>query len=180
MSFSAEVDLPNARSAEASRRLVVGFLNWAHALDHFVILIYPTVVIELAAIYGRSYATLIALSTACFVAFGLFSLPAGWLRDHWSRRPMIAGFFFGLAASPFSGTVAPHMIALAVALFVLGIFAAIYHPIGVTVLLANARDRGRTLATNGVFGNLGVALAAGATALVVSWFGWRAAFSVPE
>jgi len=78
MSFSADVDLPNARSAEASRRLVVGFLNWAHALDHFVMLIYPTVVIELAAVYGRSYATLIALSTASFVAFGLFSLPAGW------------------------------------------------------------------------------------------------------
>jgi len=37
MSFSADVNLPNARSAEASRRLVVGFLNWAHALDHFVI-----------------------------------------------------------------------------------------------------------------------------------------------
>ena len=41
------------------RRLSIGFLNWAHALDHFVILIYPTVVIELQAIYGRSYSELI-------------------------------------------------------------------------------------------------------------------------
>ena len=32
----------------AGRRLAIGFINWAHALDHFVILIYPTVVIELA------------------------------------------------------------------------------------------------------------------------------------
>jgi len=29
----------------AQRRLAIGFMNWAHALDHFVILIYPTVVI---------------------------------------------------------------------------------------------------------------------------------------
>ena len=92
MSLQAELDLPNARSAEASRRLVVGFLNWAHALDHFVILIYPTVVIELAAIYDRSYASLIALSTASFVAFGLFSLPAGWLGDRWSRRNLMVAF----------------------------------------------------------------------------------------
>ena len=71
MSFSADVDLPNARSAEASRRLVVGFLNWAHALDHFVLLIYPTVVIGLVVVYGRPYSELIAVSTAAFVAFGV-------------------------------------------------------------------------------------------------------------
>ena len=46
------------------RRVAIGFLNWAHAIDHFVILIYPTVVIEFEAIYGRSYSTLIALATA--------------------------------------------------------------------------------------------------------------------
>src|SRR6202051_4118684 len=84
-------------SADASdlarRRLAIGFMNWAHALDHFVILIYPTVVIELAVIYGRTYASLIALATASFVAFGLFSLPAGWLADRWSRRNMMGGFF---------------------------------------------------------------------------------------
>ena len=54
----------------ARRRLAIGFLNFAHALDHFVILIYPTVVIALQAVYGRSYASLIWLSTASFVAFG--------------------------------------------------------------------------------------------------------------
>src|SRR6201998_3713905 len=99
MSFLTDADLPNARSAEASRRLVVGFLNWAHAIDHFVILIYPTVVIELEAIYGRSYSTLIALATASFVAFGLFSLPAGWLGDRWSRRKLMVAFYFGCGVS---------------------------------------------------------------------------------
>jgi MFS family permease len=162
---------------DARRKL--GFINIAHFLDHYVLLIFPTVVLGLESELNRPYGELIALSTACFVAFGLFSLPAGWLGDHWSRRRMIAVFFFGCAASLFAVTIAPNMIALATALFALGVFAAIYHPIGVTVLLANARDRGRTLATNGVFGNLGVAFAPGVTALIVSWFGWRMAFAVP-
>ena len=52
-------------------------------------------VIELEVVYGRSYAKLIALSTASFVAFGLFSLPAGWLADRWSRRNMMAAFYVG-------------------------------------------------------------------------------------
>jgi len=179
MSFSADVDLPNARSAEASRRLVVGFLNWAHALDHFVMLIYPTVVIELAAVYGRSYATLIALSTASFVAFGLFSLPAGWLGDRWSRRNLMLAFYIGCGISVVAAAFAPSLTVLAIALFCLGVFAAIYHPVGTAMIIEHAKERGRTLAFNGVCGNLGVALAAGITAALTAALSWRAAFLVP-
>ena len=179
MSFSAEIDLPNARSAEASRRLVIGFLNWAHALDHFVILIYPTVVIELAAIYGRSYANLIALSTASFVAFGLFSLPAGWLGDHWSRRNLMLAFYIGCGLSLVAAAFAPSLTSLAIALFSLGVFAAIYHPVGTAMIIEHAKERGRTLAFNGVCGNLGVSLAAGITAALTAAFSWRGAFLVP-
>ena len=179
MSFSADVDLPNARSAEASRRLVVGFLNWAHALDHFVMLIYPTVVIELAAVYGRSYATLIALSTASFVAFGLFSLPAGWLGDRWSRRNLMLAFYIGCGLSLVAAAFAPSLTVLAIALLCLGVFAAIYHPVGTAMIIEHAKERGRTLAFNGVCGNLGVALAAGITAALTAALSWRGAFLVP-
>ena len=139
MSFSADIDLPNAPFAEASRRLVVGFLNRAHALDHFVILIYPTVVIELAVVYGRSYANLIALSTASFVAFGLFSLPAGWLGDHWSRRNLMVAFYVGCGLSLVAAAFAPSLTILAIALFSLGMFAAIYHPVGTAMIIASCR-----------------------------------------
>ena len=160
-------------------RRKLNFINIAHFVDHYVLLIFPTVVIGLQTELSRSYAELIALSTACFVAFGLFSLPAGWIGDHWSRRKMIAIFFFGSAGSLAAAAVAPNLIALGIALFALGVFAAIYHPIGVTVLLANTNNRGRDLATNGVFGNLGVAFAPGVTALLVSLFGWRVSFGLP-
>src|SRR5674476_1302659 len=90
----------NALQADKSaRRRSIAFLNWAHALDHFVLLIYPTVVIGLEVIYQRPYAELIALSTAAFVAFGVFSLPAGWLAARWSRRHMIAAFYIGCGGS---------------------------------------------------------------------------------
>jgi MFS family permease len=179
MSFSGDVDLANARSAEASRRLVVGFLNWAHALDHFVMLIYPTVVIELAVVYGSSYATLIALSTASFVSFGLFSLPAGWLGDRWSRRNLMVAFYVGCGLSLIAAAFSPSLTALAIALFSLGVFAAIYHPVGTAMIIEHAKERGRTLALNGVCGNLGVSLAAGITAALTAALSWRGAFLVP-
>ena len=61
---------------EHAKRRTIAFLNWAHGLDHFVLLIYPTVVLGLGAVYGRPYSELIAFSTAAFIAFGVFSLPA--------------------------------------------------------------------------------------------------------
>jgi MFS family permease len=144
-------------------------------------LIYPTVVISLQVTFGRSYAELIALGTASFVAFGLFSLPAGWLADRWSRRNMMVAFYLGCGLSLTMAAFAPTLTALAVALFALGMFAAIYHPVGTAMVIesAAAAQRGRSLAFNGVCGNIGAALAAGVTAALISFVGWRSAFLIP-
>ncbi|HEX4410076.1 MAG TPA: MFS transporter [Xanthobacteraceae bacterium] len=176
MSTIAATNLPADIS---QRRLSIGFMNWAHALDHFVILIYPTVVIQLQLVYGESYSTLIALATASFIAFGLFALPAGWLGDRWSRRNLMIAFYLGCGVSLIAAAFAPTLTTLAVALFALGLFAAIYHPVGTAMIIANATQRGRTLAFNGVCGNLGVAVAAGVTAALTATFSWRGAFFVP-
>jgi MFS family permease len=173
--------MPSADADLARRRLSIGFMNWAHAIDHFVILIYPTVVIELQAAYGQSYSTLIALSTASFVAFGLFSLPAGWLGDRFSRRDLMVAFYFGVGLSLVGAAFAPSLYVLGFALFALGMFAAIYHPVGTAMILENVTSsgRGRTMAFNGVCGNLGVALAAGVAAALTAAFSWRGAFLIP-
>jgi len=171
--------LPNPAADVAARRRSIAFLNWAHALDHFVLLIYPTVVIGLEVVYRRPYNELIALSSAAFVAFGVFSLPAGWLADHWSRRNMMAAFYLGCAGSLALTAFAPNLPMLAVGMFFLGVFAAIYHPVGMAMLIEASNARGRTLAFNGVCGNLGVSLAAGISAALATWFGWRAAFLAP-
>jgi MFS family permease len=134
----------------------------------------------LQVVYGRSYDELLALGAASFFAFGIFSLPAGWLADHWSRRNMMAVFFFGCGVSLAVAGFSPNLVVLQVALFVLGVFAAIYHPVGTAMVVEAATNRGRTLALNGVCGNLGVATAAGMTALLAASVGWRGAFLVPS
>jgi MFS family permease len=168
-----------AAQDETARRRSIGFLNWAHFLDHYVILIFPTVVIGLEAVYGRSYGELLVLSTAAFTAFGLFALPAGWLADKWSRRNMIALFFFGTGiCSALVGT-AESFETLAIALFGVGLFAAIYHPVGTPMVVDAATVRGRTMAFNGICGNVGVSIASGCTAVIAATLGWRFAFFIP-
>ena len=162
-------------SDEQQRRLSIGFNNFAHAVDHYVMLIFPTVVIGLEAVYGRPYSELLVLGTASFFAFGIFSLPAGWLADHWSRRNMMVVFYIGCGISLAAAALSPNFVALAVRCLLLGVFASIYHPVGTAIVVAAAVNRGRTLAFNGVCGNIGVALAAGITALLTAMdrLAWR-------
>src|SRR5579862_5867753 len=120
---------------ETARQRAILFLNVAHAIDHFVLLIFPAVVIGLEVVFHRPYAEMIGLSTAAFVAFGVFSLPAGWLADRWSRRNMMAVFYFGCAVSLAAAGIAPTPLILAAAMCMLGMFAAIYHPVGMAMLI---------------------------------------------
>ncbi len=166
-------------SAGVETKRTILFVNWAHALDHFVLLIFPTAVIAIAADLHRDYSGLISLSTGAFVAFGLFALPVGWLADRFGRRAMLAAYFFGYGASCFLVAVSGSVATLAASLFVLGIFSAIYHPIGSAMIVANASQLGRALGINGIWGNMGSALASGIAAELAAGFGWRAAFYVP-
>ncbi len=164
--------------AKLSRRTVI-FVNVAHALDHFVLLIYPTAVLAIATELGLDYATLISLATGAFVAFGLFALPSGWLAERLGRRNMLGVYYLGCAAACAGLSTAASPAALAGWLLLLGIFSAIYHPIGSAMLVTHASRLGRDLGWNGVWGNLGAAAASGLTALIAVTLGWRLAFLLP-
>ena len=158
---------------------VVAFINAGHFLDHFVLLIFPTAVLTLPANFGADYGDRIAIATGSFLAFGVLSLPAGWLGDRWSRRHMMAVFFLGSGASLIAASLVDSILGLALALTALGCFAAIYHPVGTALLISVAGAHGRVLGLNGVFGNLGVAFAALVTAWIAQTYGWRPAFLLP-
>jgi len=92
----------------------------------------------------------------------------------------MAAFFLGTGTSLALTALAPTPALLALTLAAAGLFAAIYHPIGTAMLVEAAGERpGRAIGVNGVFGNLGVALAPVITAFLAQGLGWRAAFAVP-
>src|SRR6185369_10670959 len=160
-------------------RWLVPCINIGHLLDHLVMLVFPTAVVALAREWGRPYAELLPLALGAFIAFGAFAIPAGWLADHWSRYRTMALFFFGIGVSMIATGFAREPWQLAVGLTVVGAFAAIYHPVGIAMLVASAGKMGRLLGWNGLWGNLGLAFAALATGALVDFAGWRAAFFVP-
>lgn len=156
------------------------FLNIGHFYDHFFILIFATAAaLVLAQEWHLSYAQLIPYATPGFIAFGLCAIPAGWLADKWSRRGMMAVFFIGIGAAAILTALAETPVGIGFGLLGIGIFAAIYHPVGIALVVETNERTGVALALNGVFGNLGVASAALVTALFIDGFGWRWAFALP-
>jgi MFS family permease len=173
-------------------------INFGHGLVHLLMLLFPAVAAlagsgfaekfgrvpsfaglptnELAADYGP----LLILTTGSWLAFGLGSMPAGWLADRWSRRGMMAVFFIGSGAACLLTVVAQSYLQIAGALMALGVFASIYHPVGVAILAGGAPESlGKRLALNGVWGNVGVAFSAIVAGVLANRFGWQAAFLVP-
>ena len=161
-------------------RLNFLFLNVGHFLDHLFMLIFATVAaLRLAEEWGMSYAALIPYATPGFVAFGICAVPAGWIADKWSREGMMIIFFLGIGASSIATAMAGSPFEIAAGLFAIGVFAAIYHPVGLAMVVHGRKKTGMPLAINGVFGNLGVAAAALLTGYLIDTGGWRNAFVLP-
>ena len=154
----------------AARQIV--FINTAHTITHYSLLILPTAVLAMAVpggLFGEFYGPILALATGMFVLYGLLSLPQGWLVQRFGRKALMTAFFLGTGSSLIAAGLAHSPAALAVTLACAGGFAAIYHPIGTTMLVEAAGDKpGRSIGINGVFGNLGVALAPVVTAFLAN------------
>jgi MFS family permease len=155
-------------------------LNIAHALDHLFLLIFATAVGAIAVDFGIArWEDLMPYTAGAFLMFGLCSIPAGRLGDLRGRRWMMLLFFHGMGLSAIAVALTQNAWQIGLALTVLGAFSAIYHPVGIPMLLQGSTRPGRTIGINGLAGNLGIALAAVSTGFLVKYFGWRAAFVVP-
>ena len=155
------------------------FLNIGHFFDHMFMLLYATAVITIAQEFNSSYGKLVALATPSFILFGGMALPFGWLGDRWGRHTLITVFFIGIGISSIFTGFAENYWQIAAGLSAIGIFAAIYHPVGIPMLVQGISKPGRLLGVNGVFGNMGVAAAPLLVGILVSVEDWRWVFFGP-
>ncbi|MCP5072289.1 MAG: MFS transporter [Rhodobacteraceae bacterium] len=164
-------------------RTNVWALHLAHFLDHYVILVFPSAVVYVAGVDTGIYAALIALVIFTQITFGFGSLPIAWAKELLGHKLVMAAYFPGLAvflaalglvlSQSFEPT--PLLIFL---LLGLGLAAAVYHPVGLSIL-SRSDDVEHDMSINGVFGNLGAAAAPYSTVLIIDYFGMAAAFIVP-
>ncbi|MEZ5856759.1 MAG: MFS transporter [Hyphomicrobiaceae bacterium] len=168
------------RPSEHSQAMTaILFSNVGHSFSHMFTVLYATAVLYLPKVFDMPYGELLGLSSLGLVLFGVAALPAGWLGDRWSQIGMMVIFFLGIGVGAIVVGLADRPRGLFVGLTLIGLFASIYHPVGIAWVIAWARKQGMTLGINGVFGNAGSALSPVFVGLMIDHVSWRAAFIIP-
>tara|TARA_Y100000022_G_scaffold65832_1_gene56507 strand:- start:671 stop:1879 length:1209 start_codon:yes stop_codon:yes gene_type:complete len=167
---------------EASRNLTLPdmYINIGHFLDHFMMLIFAKAAFDAGRHFGLGYDEIIIYGTLGLFLFGAAAPVAGWLADKYSRSIIMIIYPFGVSLGAFLCFLSSSPIMLGFSIGVIGFFAAIFHPVGIAMLIRDSKKVGFRLGVNGVWGNMGVAAAPVLTGFIILNSNWQLSFLVPS
>ena len=152
------------------------YLNLSHALDHFMMLIFAKAAYDASKYFNVSYDSFIIYGTLGFILFGAMAPVAAYLADKYSRSLLMVIFHFGIGVSAICAGLSSTIYQLTISMGLIGVFASIYHPVGISMLLKSNRNIGVRLGINGIFGNMGVAAAPLVTGALLTFGSWKICF----
>ena len=155
------------------------YLNIGHLLDHFMMLIFAKAAYDSGRSFGLQYDEMILFGTLGMILFGATAPLAGLLSDKYGRIPLMIIYHFGIGFSAIIASMSSSPIQLAISLGLIGLFASIYHPVGIAMLLQRSGLVGLRLGINGVWGNMGIAIAPVVTGVILYYGDWRLTFLIP-
>ena len=156
-----------------NERNVLLLTGVGHFTAHFFELMFPTLAVALALEAGVPLDEVLTWSFLGYLAFGLGALPVGLVADRAGSRLLLLVALFGLGVTAIAASEVNTPRALTVCLAVMGGFASIYHPVGMSLISRSIDARGRALGINGIFGNAAIALTPVVTAALCARFGWQ-------
>ena len=159
------------------------YLNFGHFTNHMLMLIFAKAAFSAGIDFGfgkdGAYAEMIPYGIPSLVLFGACAPLAALVADHWNRNGMLTVFFIGIGLSSILTGFAQSLLQIGFGLAFIGVFASIYHPVGIAMVIEGGGKVGWRLGMNGVWGNMGVAAAPLVTGLTIAQFDWRLAFIIP-
>lgn len=159
------------------------YLNFGHFLDHLFMLIFAKAAFSAGLAFGLAedgaYAEMIPYGIPSLVLFGAGAPLAAFLADKWGRTTMMTIFFVGMGISAILTGFASSPIEIAIGLAAIGLFASIYHPVGIAMVAQGGGRVGWRIGVNGVWGNMGVAAAPLITGFILASYSWELAFIIP-
>ncbi len=166
-------------------RLIL-LISCAHGLVHVFELSLPSVeqMIDDEFDIGRDRSGI--LGTAWRLPFGVGALFAGWLADRFGSKRMLLLYLGGCIATAWLSWWSPSLTILFIAMFAMGCFASIYHPVGLSLISRSTtpENRGMALGWHGILGSIGIAMAPFLAALVfrsdaMTWRQYYLALTIP-
>jgi MFS family permease len=149
-----------------------------HALVHAYMLVFPTIYKSLGNSLKLEFAGVGFVGMASYLAFGFGSLPAGLLADRLGARLLMVICLVGTTLASVLAFVLGSTVGVVMSLILLGLFASMYHPAGLSILSRSIKDIGRGMGIHGMAGTMGVAVAPLIAGTVTERFGWTYSYLV--
>ena len=165
---------------KAHERKLTWLASFSHFITHGYMTLLPAVLIVITAENSLSFTEIGIIANIGYFLYGLGSFPAGYLSDKFGSKRMLTIGVGGMAISSILVGISPGAAGFAVTYALLGIFASIHHPAGLSLIARRVETRkGKALGLHGVMGNVGLFLTPLVASYGVKFFGtWRAAYII--
>jgi len=152
--------------------------SFSHFLTHGYMTLLPAVLVIIAADNSMSFMDIGIIANVGYFLYGLGSFPAGHLADKYGSKRVLTIGVFGMAISSLLVGLSPDIITFGIAYGILGCFASIHHPAGLSLIARRIEfKKGKALGVHGVLGNVGLFLTPlVASGCVLLFKTWRAAY----
>jgi MFS family permease len=162
-------------NARENRILVV--TCFGHFMVHYNMLTFPALVLPLVAGMHMKMSAVLGLSFWMYLLFGLTALPWGVAGDRLGGKPLMLVMFAGTGLSGLAAALSVGSpLGLTLSMAGLGLFSAIYHPIGLGLISKGIERLSVAMGYNAVFGGLGLVCAPLATGIMNWLYGPSGAF----
>ena len=162
---------------DAHERRILLTTAYGHFMSHFNMLVFPALVLPLTLRLNLEVAVILGLSFWMYLLFGLTALPWGIIADRFGARKLLFIFFLGAGFSSIGAALwIDSPVIFASFLAALGLFAGIYHPAGLGLISKEMTRVSLGMGYNGMFGNVGLAMAPLLTGIINWLWGPHAAY----
>lgn len=148
-------------SPRSSNLGIVLVVSCAHAVVHLTEQSFASVELVVSGEFGLSQLQSGSLGSALRFPFGFGALITGILADRMGASRILSLYLAGIALVCSSFIFTSNSSILWIQMLLLGVFASMYHPAGLSLLtsITTPQDRAKALGLHGVFGSLGLAAA---------------------
>lgn len=155
---------------------IMGLTVTGHGLVHLFEGMLPPLIPLMMVDFGTDYFHMGIVVSVFSYAFGIGSLPAGFLADKLGPRRLVTTFLFGAGVLSALVFFIPSFLAYGIIMGFIGLFCSLYHPGANTLISQSIREKGKAFGMHGIAGSLGVA----AVPVISAWLGLKMGWKAPH
>lgn len=154
-------------------KILLAITGLSHLSVHVLMLIFPAILIVMQNQFALGLDQLGFIVAISAFMFGLGAIPAGYFESRLGGRNLLLIYLLGTGLVSVSMLLVDSIINLTLLLGLLGLFASIYHPAGLTLISRRVKHLSKGMAFHGIAGSTGLAIGPFYASILSETYSWK-------